>query len=819
MQRGGGQTIGLCFVLLLLLLPLLVGAGDFKPVTLSPLVDLSGTWKFQTGDNLQWALPNYDDSSWTSLQVPKPWGRQQYKGYSGLAWYRLTFYVPQNRAALPLGISVGYVDSSYQLFAGGIRLGGVGNLPPNPRLEYDRRKAYYLPESAVDASGKVVIAVRVWKDPSMNATLGGFYQGETRVGYFDALVREDILSQVPALLLSVLFLLVGLYHIHLYRSRRELKEYLWFGAMASFNAAVYTFLTSQWKYEISNQFVLLKELESLAAMTSPAVFIQFLWPMLGRPITRKLRYYQFFNIGIALLATLTPGIALNVRLLPFWQAGLVVGVLLCLHLIFQEARRGESDARTIAIGILFFVAAAFNDVALDRNWISSIRLVPYGFAVFLLSMAISLANRFTRVHAEVSQLRMDLEDRVRQRTQELSVRSTELTDANLKLAERSRELAEASIAKSQFLANMSHELRTPLNAIIGYSEILLEEAQDSGNDALVPDLKKIQVAGKHLLGLINDILDLSKIEAGRMDLYLEPFNIEAMLEDMTSTIAPLVEKNENHFQVNCPPAIGSMRADVKRVRQVLLNLLSNACKFTERGKITLDVSRLEAGNNGNSIQFRVMDTGIGMTEQQIEKLFFAFSQADASITRKYGGTGLGLVISKRFCQMMGGDLTVESKYGSGSTFLAQLPVEVAEIRAEIASFGDTRIETPALGLTNGRGIVLVIDDDRAARDLMVRVISREGYRVVTAWGGEEGLRLAHDLHPSVITLDVLMPGLDGWDVLKELKGNPRLAEIPVIMITMEEDRNKGVSLGAADYISKPIKREELLSILGKYVRN
>jgi signal transduction histidine kinase len=235
-------------------------------------------------------------------------------------------------------------------------------------------------------------------------------------------------------------------------------------------------------------------------------------------------------------------------------------------------------------------------------------------------------------------------------------------------------LQDASRHKSQFLASMSHELRTPLNAIIGYSEMVQEELQDLGQDDLVPDLGRINAAGKHLLGLINDILDLSKIEAGKMDLFLEDFSVPELVRDVAAIVQPLVEKNANILVMSCPDDLGPMHADLTKVRQALFNLLSNASKFTDHGTITLAVKR-EAED---WLTFAVSDTGIGMTEEQLSRLFEAFSQAEASTRSKYGGTGLGLAISRHFCRMMGGDITVTSVYGQGSTFTVRVPHSVAE---------------------------------------------------------------------------------------------------------------------------------------------
>ncbi|PWT91162.1 MAG: hybrid sensor histidine kinase/response regulator [Acidobacteria bacterium] len=377
---------------------------------------------------------------------------------------------------------------------------------------------------------------------------------------------------------------------------------------------------------------------------------------------------------------------------------------------------------------------------------------------------------------------------------------------------------QANQAKSQFLANMSHELRTPLNAIIGYSEMLQEDASAVGGGDLIQDLQKIHIAGKHLLSLINDILDLSKIEAGRMELILETFDLADLIQDIATTVRPLVEKKTNMLEVILAPDLAMMHADIMRVRQILFNLLSNASKFTERGKIELDVFRKKRDGIAY-IFFRVTDTGIGMNEEQLGKLFQAFTQADASTTRKYGGTGLGLVISRRLAQMMGGDISVESQLGKGATFTVNLPATIAEKPAAIPIVmpeSSSAEDFPSsISATSGT-LVLVIDDDRMARDLMVRFLNKEGFRAVTAWSGEEGLRLSKELRPDVITLDVMMPGMDGWSVLTALKADPDLFHIPVIMVTIVDDETMGFALGASDYVTKPIDRQRLAGIVKKY---
>jgi hypothetical protein len=380
------------------------------------------------------------------------------------------------------------------------------------------------------------------------------------------------------------------------------------------------------------------------------------------------------------------------------------------------------------------------------------------------------------------------------------------------IEEKSRQLEVASQHKSLFLANMSHELRTPLNAIIGYSEMLQEEALDLGQERFVADLQKINAAGKHLLELINAVLDLSKIEAGKMELYLESFSVAVLVNDIAAVIRPLAEKNGNRLEMRCDDDVGVMRADLTKVRQTLFNLLSNACKFTEHGTVSLTIAR-EPGPAGDWITFSVGDTGIGMTPEQMARLFQEFS-TDAPTMQKYGGTGLGLALSRRLCRMMGGDITAVNEAGAGSTFTVRLPAAVVDTRGEPL----TAATPGSTGAATGAGTVLVVDDEPAVRELMQRFLAREGFRVVTAAGGEEGLRLAKAIRPDAITLDVLMPHVDGWAVLAALKTDPETAEIPVIMLTIVDDRNRGYALGAADYLTKPVDRDRLLGVLRRHRR-
>jgi signal transduction histidine kinase/CheY-like chemotaxis protein/HAMP domain-containing protein len=377
--------------------------------------------------------------------------------------------------------------------------------------------------------------------------------------------------------------------------------------------------------------------------------------------------------------------------------------------------------------------------------------------------------------------------------------------------EAARDQAEAmSRTKSSFLANMSHELRTPLNAIIGLTDMLVSNAARFGTETALEPLRRVHRAGTHLLGLINQVLDLSKIEAGKLELNLERIAVASLIDEVAGTARTLAEQNKNRLSVECVPDLPPIEADSMRLRQILLNLLSNACKFTKSGEIALGVTRTRHKGQ-DSIAFSVTDTGIGMTPEQMARLFEEFSQADATTARQFGGTGLGLAITRRLCQMMGGDVSVSSELGRGSTFVVHLPVGGSPLLdTPTTETGQTTAPVPA------RDCVLVIDDDATARDLMSEYLGQAGFSVITAAGGREGLRLAREHHPVAITLDVMMPDLDGWTVLSALRGDPRLGDIPVVMASIVDERRHGMVLGAVDYLTKPIERDKLVAIMDRF---
>ena len=375
--------------------------------------------------------------------------------------------------------------------------------------------------------------------------------------------------------------------------------------------------------------------------------------------------------------------------------------------------------------------------------------------------------------------------------------------------EKGRQLEMASQHKTQFLANMSHELRTPLNAIIGLTEMMFTNAARFGTEKAAEPLRRVHRAGNHLLGLINQVLDLSKIEAGKLELSTESVSVAPLVDEVLGTARQLAEQNKNRLTVDCPASLAPLVVDPLRLRQILLNLLSNACKFTKDGEVSLRVGHATTGGR-NFIEFAVSDTGIGMTSEQQNKLFEEFTQADSSTARRYGGTGLGLAITRKLARMMGGDVTVTSEMGKGSTFTVRLPSGAeAQPSAPVEA-------APEASLAPKADCILVIDDDPTARELISDQLKAGGFSVVTAAGGLEGLQRAKELRPRAITLDVMMPDLDGWSVLAALRQDAQLAEIPVIMVTIVDEQRRGMALGAAAYLTKPIDRERLNALVQRF---
>jgi signal transduction histidine kinase/CheY-like chemotaxis protein len=457
---------------------------------------------------------------------------------------------------------------------------------------------------------------------------------------------------------------------------------------------------------------------------------------------------------------------------------------------------------TMVAGPIFF------DLPLDEDFRSKMILL------FVLTLVVYLQGKWTdAAFQKAEEARKQAADAEAQmgialeQAKKLKQEAIEARDVAIKAKQEAliakEEAEQANATKSQFLATMSHELRTPLNAIIGYADIIYEdleyeELENLDRDTILNDAGRIRQSGRLLLELINDVLDLSKVEAGKIELFRESIELDHMCDALDGTMQSLIKPTGNVFEIINESNHTRLYTDRTRLRQILLNLLSNAAKFTHQGTITLRIN----DRPGDLICFEVEDEGIGMSHEQLERIFEAFVQADSTTTREYGGTGLGLALSKNFATLLGGTLEAESKRGEGSVFRLTIPVGVLE-------------ETQDDAQSSGSSHILLVDDDQVLLEYFERAMQRTGYRVTTASDGQQALDLLRqdDLDIDAVLLDLKMPGLSGWEVLAEIKSDASLAEIPVIIISGDDEHMRAMSLGVSDYLIKPIERDALLRAL------
>jgi diguanylate cyclase (GGDEF)-like protein len=388
--------------------------------TLNEPASLGGLWRFRTGDDPAWSAPSFDDSEWRDLRVPLDWGRQGYDGYSGFAWYRLTLQLPASDPSLShLAVTLGKVHSAYELYAGGRFIGGVGSLPPSPQIVYDRYGTFDIPPDAIGPDGRLVLALRVWRAAQVARTWeGGPYEGPFLIGTTGHLIRRQLTTDLLPLVLTVVYICAGLYHLFMFRRRRQLREYLWFGVLANC-IGIYGLLVSQWKHDLPLSWIALKKIEYVALFLMAPVTLQFLSVLLSIKVPRPVRAYQLSFLALAVPLLVVPGVSPLFATLDVWQFIVLPMLAIICGVTAWKAWRGHPEAQTVVLGIAIFALAAVSDIATDRRWITAPRLAPVGFATFVMVMALSLSNRFSRLFAEVEEANRGLEQKVEERTQAL----------------------------------------------------------------------------------------------------------------------------------------------------------------------------------------------------------------------------------------------------------------------------------------------------------------------------------------------------------------------------------------------------------------
>jgi signal transduction histidine kinase len=641
----------------------------------APTVATSAGWKVQAGDGPAWARPGFDDSAWRTVPLPATWEQQGLQDVEGMVWFRGNLHLDEEArlaaAEDRLGLLLGGARAgAYEVWAGGRRLGRSRGW--SSELPFAAPEVFRVPRDVIGNGSALSLALRLRRiDWASDLDTGAGPVSDTlTLGLHEALRDRtrvswtgNLLSELPQLILAALFAAAALYHLRLFSRRRQQDEQLWFGLL-SLAFTINTFASTYWIYELTASRGLAVRMSDLSGHLAAALAIQFLWCFFSRPIRPWLRAYQLSHVALAVFIGLWPGVRpvlASSALRAFWLLPLLA---LAAVLVVREVRHGEAEARKIAAGGLVMIGIQALEMARQMLPLPiPVSLSGFGFAAVLVAMGSGLSDRFRRTHDELDRLRLRLEEQVRDRTRAL---------------EQAMEQAlSASRAKGEFLANISHEIRTPMNGVMGMAELLTGTPLDDRQRKFV---QAIQVSGQALLELINDVLDFSRMESRGMTVERAPFVLKEVLGESLEIIGPMATRKglELHSSIS-DGTPENVIGDHGRTRQVLLNLLSNAVKFTPRGEVRVALSALPVKDGHLQIRFAVTDTGIGIASRDLERLFVPFQQLDGSPSRRYGGAGLGLAISKRLVELMGGEIHVESTPGQGSTFLFTLPAEAARL--------------------------------------------------------------------------------------------------------------------------------------------
>jgi signal transduction histidine kinase/CheY-like chemotaxis protein len=792
---GGRPAAMLGILLALLLLPAAASA------------DAQERWATQTGDDQRWSRPEFDDSAWPRVAVRANWREQGRQGYDGIVWFRSAVALGDEARLAgrknELGLLLGPpAYGGYEVYAGGRWIGRSRGW--SSALAFGFPEVFRVPREAIGNDGTVSLALRVrrigWaSDPDPQSapvsavlTLGAYPALAARLR---AEWTDRLLSEVPQLVLAALFGFVFLHHLLLFGRRRTQVEHFWFGLLA-LAFAVNTFASTYWIYELTASRGIATRISDMTGHLAAVFAIQFLWTFFARPISRLLRAYQLSHVALAVFIGLWPDLrAVIVSGTARWLWLLPLLVMAAV-LVVQEARRGNGEARIIAMGGVIMIAVQAGELArnvLGLRWPFDFSVAAFGFGAVIVAMSVALSLRFRRVHDELDDLRFRLEDQVLVRTREL--------------AEARDDALAADRTKSEFLANISHEIRTPMNGVIGMAEIL-------ASTSLTPEqrtyLNAIQVSGQSLLKLLNDVLDFSRLQTNRLTVEHRPFRVRSVVDDCLEIMTPLAAGKG--LTLSCSIAEGTVQAlsgDEHRTRQVLLNLLSNAIKFTARGGVEVALSSRSLGDGRTEVRFSVTDTGRGIDNDDLSRLFVAFQQLDGSSSRQHGGAGLGLAISKRLTELMGGSITVDTAPGHGTSFHFTIVGEPADLPSPSEPSGQAR----ASGDSSLR--ILLAEDDAVNRIVIHGLLQQLGYEADSVNNGIEALQALDREAYDVVLMDIQMPGLDGLEVTRRIRAAER-NQPHIIALTahaLAGDRERCLAVGMNDYLSKPVRLIDLQDAL------